>query len=86
MTRMEMATFDFTGFTVSLSMVLFGMSWPGYLTPIALLAIPSPIMFLVSVVYPGKIRKNKYISLYLLSCVILSDVVILREIARVFQN
>jgi hypothetical protein len=60
----------FGGFILTTSLILLGASWPSIFTPVAIFALPSPILFLVSVIWPSLFRNYQSLKWYLIISVI----------------
>ena len=61
------------GVLVTSYLLLLGFGWPSYIfTPIAIMGLPSPILFLIAAFFPSLIRKYRVVRYYLIGCCIAS--------------
>ena len=58
-----------------------GLGWPSAIyTPVAILALPSPLLFLVAIVRPSLIRNHRILRYYLIGCCVASALCWLDEV------
>ena len=63
----------FGGTLVTVFLFLLGFGWPSAIyTPFAILALPSPILFLIAAAYPSLVRNRRGLRYYLVGCCIAS--------------
>jgi len=62
----------FGGAVVTALLIYLGFCWPSYFTLVAILALPSPILFLVAVARPKLIRNHRVLRFYLIGCCVAS--------------
>ena len=58
----------FVGAIVTASLIWLGGMWPSAFTVVALVALPSPLLFLVAVVQPAFIQNRRVLRIYLMAC------------------
>jgi hypothetical protein len=68
------------GALVTAALICLGGIWPSYYTIVALVALPSPILFLVAVVRPSLVHNHRSLRSYLIGCCIASALSWLDEI------
>ena len=68
------------GALITAAVIYLGGIWPGPFTFVALVALPSPILFLIAAVRPSFIRNHCALRFYLIGCCIASALSWLVEI------
>jgi hypothetical protein len=68
------------GALITAAVIYLGGIWPSYFTFVALVALPSPILFLIAVVRPSLVRNHRALRYYLIGCCIASALSWLVEI------
>jgi len=62
----------FGGVLLTAALMELGFCWPSLFTFIAIPALPSPLLFLVAVVWPPLIRNHRILRFYLIGCCLAS--------------
>jgi hypothetical protein len=73
------------GALVTVALIYLGGIWPSYFTIVALVALPSPILFLVAVVRTSMIRNHRALRYYLIGCCAASALSWLDEICWLYH-
>jgi hypothetical protein len=68
------------GMLICASLLYLGGIWPSLFTIFALIALPSPILFLIGAVHPGLIKRRRFLKFYLAACCIIAGLSWLIEI------
>jgi len=59
----------FGGTLATVFLFLLGFGWPSAIyTPVAILALPSPILFLIAAAFPSLVRNRQVLRYYLVGC------------------
>jgi hypothetical protein len=57
------------GVFVTSCLVLLGFGWPSAIfTPIAIIGLPSPILFLIAIFLPSLVKNHRFLRYYLIGC------------------